>query len=109
MKYYDEMMALESKLIDLEIALAGFRGFVNGAAQLDQESLQNALYFFDEALHNINDACNSSWTELWSAIGTDVTPTLQPVLPGGGGGGGGHDYGAVGMEKKRKVTDKTLD
>jgi len=39
---------------------------------------------------------------LWSAIGTDVTPTLQPVLPGGGGGAGG-------LEKKRKVTDKTLD
>jgi len=109
MRYYDEMMALETKLIEMETALAGFRGFVNGAVQLDQECLQNALYFFDESLHNIHGACNSKWTELWSAIGSDVTPTLQPVLPGGGGGGGGHYYGAVGMEKKRRVTDKTLD
>ena len=102
MKYYNELMELESKLIEMEIALAGFRGFVHGATQLDLENLQNALYFFDESLHNIHEASNSKFKELWRTIGSDVIPTLEPVLPGGGGGGGG-------LEKKRRVTDKTLD
>ena len=102
MRYYDEMMALETKLIEMETALAAFRGFINGAVQLDQDCLQNALYFFDESLHNIHEASNSKFKELWRTIGSDVTPTLEPVLPGGGGGGGG-------LEKKRRVTDKNLD
>jgi hypothetical protein len=102
MKYYNEMMALETKLIEMETALAAFRGLINGAVQLDQECLQNALYFFDESLHNIHEASNSKFKELWRTIGSDVTPTLEPVLPGGGGGGGG-------LEKKRRVTDKNLD
>lgn len=94
MKYYSELMELESKIIEMELALAGFRGFVNGATQLDLECLQNALYFFDESLHNIHEASNSSFRDLWSTVRDDVDPGLKVV---------------GGMEKKRMVTDKTLD
>lgn len=94
MKYYDELAELDAKLIEMELALAGFRGFVHGGTQLDLECLQNALYFFDESLHNIHEASNSKFKNLWETIQSDIDPGLKVV---------------GGMEKKRMVTDKTLD
>lgn len=68
MKYFDELMELETALIDIETHIALLDGFVQGVESVDQITMINGLHGIASILKTDNKLLSDLFIQLFNAI-----------------------------------------
>lgn len=71
MKYYSQMSQLEQEIIRLKSFYSTFRVIANGVEQSTSEDINEALFYLEGSLEDIQTKLNDAFHTLWDDVRED--------------------------------------